>query len=85
MADGHNIIYGPSFLSPRINMDFEIFYLIGDNCLWVEGQKLKEEPQKVIHPTACYIDKPSLDPLLCNKSTERYTDITVKLHVPTVN
>ena len=39
MAGGHNIIYGPSFLLPKTNMDFEILDSIGDNCLWVEGQK----------------------------------------------
>jgi len=28
MAGGHNIIYGPSFLLPKTNMDFEILDLI---------------------------------------------------------
>jgi len=46
-------------------------------------QKFKGDPQQVLHPAACYIDIPSLDPLLRTISTERYTAVTVALSTET--
>jgi len=48
-------------------------------------QKFIGEPQQFTRPAACYIDNPSLEPILFTISIERYTDITVKQYVHTVN
>jgi len=48
-------------------------------------QIFKGDTQQFPRSAACYIDKLSLDPLLCALSTWRYTDITFTLYVHTVN